>query len=414
MNKQSLSGFFVVFCLCAALCAVPALAYTDVAEDDAFFEAVVKAEQYGLMNGTGEGLFEPDEPVSRAMMVTILGRALGAPAGQYGQPDFADVAPGSWYAPYVAWAAQSGIASGVGGGRFEPERTVTRQEAAVFILRAYQEAGLGPQGAWSIQLDYADLAQVAQWAYEGVSYCTLKGVMGDINGRFEPGGEVSRGDATVMAVALFDDVTQELYENAVADAVEAEPGEVYPLVTLIPGAPMTTWDDNGRVLLLTWHDDPQSYPAGQDAVLKDGEVWTFTDGEIRSWYQDEGRDAPSLTLRLEQLIGLPRDSGYTHVSALWARPQDLLRPAYSTDVADDRMDNYFSGQTDEEYLAWFEENIEWSYTQSAWPWTRLGYTYDWSLYGGEYGLTEFVIVPDSTVSVEFTLTTQEFIEWLGQ
>ena len=149
-------------------------------------------------------------------------------------------------------------------------------------------------------------------------------------------------------------------------------------------------------------------------MLKDGEVWTFTDGEIRSWYQDEGRDAPSLTLRLEQLIGLPRDSGYTHVSALWARPQDLLRPAYSTDVADDRMDNYFSGQTDEEYLAWFEENIEWSYTQSAWPWTRLGYTYDWSLYGGEYGLTEFVIVPDSTVSVEFTLTTQEFIEWLGQ
>ena len=415
MNKKRLLCLLTSVCLGAAMCARPAMAYTDVEQDDAFYEAVQQAGQYGLMNGTGEELFEPDEAVSRAMLVTILGRVLGAPISQYQQPSgFSDMVQGSWYAPFVAWAADCGIASGVGGGLFEPERTVTRQEAAVFILRAYNEAGLGPQGAWSIRLDYSDLADVDQWAYEGVSYCTLKEVMGDIDGRFEPDSAVSRGDAAVMAIALFDDVTAGLYEKAVTDAVDAEPDEVYPLVTLVPGEPMATWNEDGRVLLLTWHDEPESYPQGQDVTLENSEVWTFTDGEIRSWYQSEGQDAASVVLRLEQLIGLPRDSGYTHVSALWVQPEDLLRPAYCTDAADEHMDNYFSGQTDSDYLTWFEANIEWSYTQSAYPWTRLGYTYDWSLYGDEYGLTEFIICPGSEVTVEFTQSTQEFINWLVQ
>ena len=83
MNKKRLLCLLTSVCLSAAMCARPAMAYTDVEQDDAFYEAVQQAGQYGLMNGTGEELFEPDEAVSRAMLVTILGRVLGAPISQY-------------------------------------------------------------------------------------------------------------------------------------------------------------------------------------------------------------------------------------------------------------------------------------------------------------------------------------------
>ena len=69
---------------------------------------------------------------------------------------------------------------------------------------------------------------------------------------------------------------------------------------------------------------------------------------------------------------------------------------------------------DDWYAKWFNDNILWSYFDSAYPWTRLGYTYDWADNGKEYGLTEFLIIPNSEALVEFTLTTEEFIDWLDK
>ena len=69
MNKKRLLCLLTSVCLSAAMCARPAMAYTDVEQDDAFYEAVQQAGQYAVMNGTGEELFEPDEAVSLAAKV---------------------------------------------------------------------------------------------------------------------------------------------------------------------------------------------------------------------------------------------------------------------------------------------------------------------------------------------------------
>ena len=69
---------------------------------------------------------------------------------------------------------------------------------------------------------------------------------------------------------------------------------------------------------------------------------------------------------------------------------------------------------DAAYREWFEDNIIWSYFDSAYPWTRLGYTYDWADNGQEYGLSEFLIRQGAEVEVAFTMTTEEFIAWLGE
>ena len=66
-----------------------------------------------------------------------------------------------------------------------------------------------------------------------------------------------------------------------------------------------------------------------------------------------------------------------------------------------------------EYEAWFNGNIIYSYFTSDYPWTRLGYTYDWAEDSDEYGLTEFLILGGTSAEVGFTMTTDEFIRYMA-
>lgn len=210
---------------------------------------------------------------------------------------------------------------------------------------------------------------------------------------------------------------EEMYQEAVKDAVFADEDEILPLVTIDKDSDMVTWNEEGdKILLLSWHKYPDSYPDGAEVVTEWGEVWTYTDKEMIAWYQKNKDDVSDMTLRMEQLIGLPADKGYTHFAALWVDPSDVVRPAYVTDITK-QMTNINSekepsNEFEEWYADWFDNNIVWSYFDNAYPWTRLGYTYDWADNGQEYGLSEFLILPDSAVTVEFTLTNEEFIEWL--
>lgn len=205
---------------------------------------------------------------------------------------------------------------------------------------------------------------------------------------------------------------EQIYKAAVEDAVSADENEIYPLVTLKEEDGMVSVQ-NGNVLLLTVNDSPEQYPAGETLTLP-GEVWTFTDQEIEKWYPKHKDGVRDWTLRLEQLVGVPPDAGYTHVTAMWVSPEDVIRPAYLTDVTEDEMTVSLPEKTSEEYRDWFNGNILWSYFDSAYPWTRMGYTYDWAPDSGEYGLTEFLVRQGAEVTVEYTDTIAEFINRMGQ
>lgn len=198
-----------------------------------------------------------------------------------------------------------------------------------------------------------------------------------------------------------------LYLKAVVDSKTIESEEILPVVSISKNSDMVTWNETGdKVLLLTWHKYPNSYVDGTIANLKWGEVWTFTDKEMKKWVAENG--TPS-TLRLEQLLGLPINKGYTHVTALWVNPADVLRPAYTYNASESVITDVFLTPPDE-FFKWFNNNITWSYEDSAFPWTRLGYTYDWADNGAEYGLSEFIIKKGSDVEVAYTLSTEEFFK----
>lgn len=111
--------------------------FTDVASDAYYAKAVAWAVENGVTTGTGDGKFSPDAPCTRGQAVTFLWRALGQLAGD--TASFSDVPADSYFAQAVAWAAQSGVTTGTGNGRFSPDALCTRAQIVTFLFRAYRK-----------------------------------------------------------------------------------------------------------------------------------------------------------------------------------------------------------------------------------------------------------------------------------
>lgn len=197
---------------------------------------------------------------------------------------------------------------------------------------------------------------------------------------------------------------EELYAAAVEDAKTCKKNEISKLVELA---------DSGN-LLISWNSFPEEFPVGSTYIPRsDLEIWCISYEELQTWYSRNSKGVTDWTERLEQLIGLPEGFGYTHFTAFIADADDVIRPAYQPDPQKQVTKADLDGSALGEYAAWFEGNTQWSYVDSAWPWTRLGYTYDWAQ-GQERGLCEFLLLTGSEVGVEWTVTTEELIAMLAK
>lgn len=177
--------------------------YRDSSPAQWYGAAVDYAAVRQLMNGTGDGAFSPNSTLTRAMFVTILGRMAGVDAGKYGGAAFSDVAKGSWYDPYVDWAVKNGITNGTGGGRFEPDSPVTREQMATLIIRYADAAGITlPDGA-GVRASFRDAGSISDWAFESVDRMRMTGLLtGDETGSFNPLSGATRAEAATVFMRL--------------------------------------------------------------------------------------------------------------------------------------------------------------------------------------------------------------------
>lgn len=213
------------------------------------------------------------------------------------------------------------------------------------------------------------------------------------------------------AIAEEEKTEEEMYAESMKDAMIADTDEIEPVISIQKDSEDVIWsEDEETVLMLTYHSDPNSYEEGNDVALR-GEVWVTSMEEAVNWYEENKDGVEDWSLRFNQLLGLPVDSNYTALSAIWVKPDDMFRPAYVSDITDTNMRCDFDSNMDKNYKAWFDGNIIFSYYDDAYPWTRLGYTYDWFDNGTDKGLSEFVVNVDSSIKVEFTKSVDEFVNW---
>ena len=112
--------------------------FVDVSADAYYAKAVAWAVENGITGGTGDGKFSPDAACTRAQAVTFLYRASGAPAVS-GNAAFSDVAANAYYAAAVTWAEKNGITGGIGGGLFGSDHNCTRAQIVTFLYRAFNK-----------------------------------------------------------------------------------------------------------------------------------------------------------------------------------------------------------------------------------------------------------------------------------
>ena len=180
---------------------VPAAGFTDISVHWAK-DAVDGAIGRGLFGGRADGKFRPDEAVSRGDFITALGILAGVDAAMYKTGSYADVAPGSYYLPYIEWAKQKGVMPGVDAQRFAPNRPVTREETAL-ILQNYAKTTGRVLPVTREEVSFADGADIGAAYRDSVKVLQQAGVMmGKQNSRFEPKAPLTRAQAAAALERL--------------------------------------------------------------------------------------------------------------------------------------------------------------------------------------------------------------------
>lgn len=191
---------------------------------------IIKWVSRGLAKGYGDGMFGPNDSITRAEFVTLLNRIFGY--SETSDKSFPDVRPAAWYAPEIAKAHKAGIISGDSSGNMKPEAVISRQEAAVILTRAFSLAEENHDAASKnpelsadhigAVMKYNDLAQIAEWALGSVGAMTNKGyVTGRPGNLFAPRDNLSRAEA----VKMIDNVVGELI-NAEGTYTKAAEGNI--------------------------------------------------------------------------------------------------------------------------------------------------------------------------------------------
>ena len=174
--------------------------FYDVPNDAYYYEAVKWAAENGITGGIGNSLFAPNQPCTRAQIVTFLWRAAGSPVVNYLMP-FTDVDEGAYYAEAVRWAASTGIVTGLTETTFGTDSVCTRAQAAAMIYRCAQAQGKGFTGAWMFHLPFTD---VPEWAYESVAWCYMNGVTTGVSETsFAPGNDCTRAQIVTFLWRAF-------------------------------------------------------------------------------------------------------------------------------------------------------------------------------------------------------------------
>ena len=148
--------------------------FVDVATGSYYEDAVDWAVENGITNGVSSNMFAPDDPCTRAQIVTFLWRAAGSPAPK-SMSSFTDVPADAFYAKAVAWAVENGITSGTGEGKFSPNAICTRAQSVTFLYRA------SGSPAVSGSAEFSDVSTTAFYA-DAVAWAAKKGITTGIGG----------------------------------------------------------------------------------------------------------------------------------------------------------------------------------------------------------------------------------------
>ena len=170
--------------------------FYDVPNNAYFYEAVKWAVENGITTGVGNDLFAPEQPCTRAQIVTFLWRAAGSPEPKGAASGMTDVVSGSYYEKAVAWAIENGITTGTTTSTFSPDATCTRAQAVTFLARALSAKASG-------KAEFSDVPADSYFA-DAVAWAAANGVTEGVGGGlFAPDNDCTRGQIVTFLYRAY-------------------------------------------------------------------------------------------------------------------------------------------------------------------------------------------------------------------
>ena len=175
--------------------------FSDVSTSAYYYEAVKWAQEKGITGGIGNGLFGPNQPCTRAQIVTFLWRATGSPVVNYAM-NMSDVPEGSYYAEAVRWALSEGIATGTTGNTFSPDSECTRAQAVAFLFRYAASEAVTLQELVS---GFSDADSVPGYALPAMNWALAEEIVQGNGSKLMPNDSCTRAQIVTFLFRAYQD-----------------------------------------------------------------------------------------------------------------------------------------------------------------------------------------------------------------
>lgn len=179
------------------------IAFNDI-ENHWAYDNILSAVNMGLFTGVSDTEFAPNKTATRAMFVTVLGRLAGVSTGNTGDNKFTDVKNNDYFYPYVMWAVENGVVSGLSDSKFGSSNNITREQMAVMLYNFAKSQSIELSNIYSGS-NFKDADKISNWAVESVNALVKAGILnGRDNGNFDPKGTATRAEIATMFVKFLD------------------------------------------------------------------------------------------------------------------------------------------------------------------------------------------------------------------
>ena len=175
--------------------------FSDVSTSAYYYKAVKWAQKKGITGGIGNGLFGPNQPCTRAQIVTFLWRAAGSPVVNYAM-NMSDVPEGSYYAEAVRWALSEGITTGTTGSTFSPDETCTRAQAVAFLFRYTASEAVTLQELVS---GFSDADSVPGYALSAMNWALAEEIVQGNGSKLMPNDSCTRAQIVTFLFRAYQD-----------------------------------------------------------------------------------------------------------------------------------------------------------------------------------------------------------------
>ena len=175
--------------------------FGDVSTSAYYYKAVKWAQKKGITGGIGNGLFGPNQPCTRAQIVTFLWRAAGSPVVNYAM-NMSDVPEGSYYAEAVRWALSEGITTGTTGSTFSPDETCTRAQAVAFLFRYTASEAVTLQELVS---GFSDADSVPGYALSAMNWALAEEIVQGNGSKLMPNDSCTRAQIVTFLFRAYQD-----------------------------------------------------------------------------------------------------------------------------------------------------------------------------------------------------------------